>query len=53
VPPKRLNQVLEVAAAKGYEAFEAGVVKKAEKGASSVILKPIDVTYEADTLQLR
>jgi phosphoribosylformylglycinamidine cyclo-ligase len=53
VPPKRLNQVLEIAKAKGYAAFEAGVVKKAEKGASSVILKPIDVTYEADTLQLR
>ncbi len=53
VPARRLGEVLEIAESLGYDAFNAGEVQPADDGLSSVVIKPIDVTFDASSLALR
>ncbi len=46
------KRCLDIAAAAGYTAWQAGRVCD-EGGRKAVILEPIDVTYEADSLKIR
>lgn len=52
VAPEDAAQCLAVASAKGYRAWQAGRVC-AEDGRKAVVLEPLGVRYEADTLSIR
>jgi len=53
VPPESLSSVLMAAQNTGYFAMDGGEVQPAQDGRSSVVLEPLDITYESDSLQLR
>ncbi len=52
VPPDTVSAVVEAALASGYDAWEAGRVRK-EGTRKAVVVPPLGLTFEADTLQLR
>lgn len=52
VAPADAQRCLELAASAGYTAWQAGRVC-AEAGRKAVVLEPINVTYEADSLKIR
>jgi phosphoribosylformylglycinamidine cyclo-ligase len=52
VDPKSADAVLAAAKSSGYDAWHAGTVKK-EGGRKAVVVPPLGLVYEADTLQLR
>lgn len=50
VPAKEVSQVINMAKKLGIEAFNAGV---AESGEKKVILEPLNITFEKESLQVR
>lgn len=52
VAPEDVERTLQCAQSNGYNAWKAGVVRK-EGDRKAVIIPPIGITFEADTLQVR
>ena len=52
VSPELAESVLEAAKAAGYDAWQAGIVKK-EGGRKAVVIPSLGLAYEGDTLQVR
>jgi phosphoribosylformylglycinamidine cyclo-ligase len=52
VSPSLAEPVLAAARASGYDAWQAGRVRK-DGGRKAVVIPSLGVTYEADTLQVR
>ncbi len=52
VAPEDVERTLQCAQSAGYNAWKAGVVRK-EGDRKAVIIPPLGITFEADTLQVR
>jgi phosphoribosylformylglycinamidine cyclo-ligase len=52
VAPSAVEATLAAAKTAGHEAWVAGHVRK-EGGRKAVVIPSLDLTYEADTLQVR
>ena len=52
VDPKNVSRCLEIANQTGYEAWQAGVIEK-QGDRKAVVIDPLDITFEGDTLQVR
>lgn len=50
--PSDAKQCLKIAADAGYDAWEAGVVVR-DGNRKAVEIKPLNITFESDTLQVR
>jgi phosphoribosylformylglycinamidine cyclo-ligase len=52
VDPTQTPQFLEIAKATGYDAWLAGTIRK-EGARKAVVIEPLGITFEGDTLQVR
>ena len=50
--PSQSAAILKIAGAAGYTAWNAGTIRK-EGGRKAVIIEPLQITYDAESLQLR